>query len=182
MAEREPVEDHRIGAHGANLLEREGVAEEIALGEHDPLGIAGGAGRKDDGCQVVGLQAGFAAGQVRLHGRCRVSATLQEALPANFVRDAEQVGQGGADFLDFRILICIGHEDETHAGIVELETDLLGAERRVQGDVDGAGDENRHVGDQPLDAILRQDCDAVARLNAVQNQAGGTGENLISNT
>ncbi len=106
---------------------------------------------------------------------------LQETLPAlGLEADAEQVGQPGTDLLNLRMLSGVGHEHETHAGIVELEVDLLGAQRRVQRDVDGAGNEDRHVGDQPFEPILRQDRDTVARLDAMLHQRGRTCIDLVA--
>ena len=49
----------------------------------------------------------------------------------------------------------------------------------MQRHVDRAARQDRHVGDEPFEAILRQDRDAVAGLHAMLHQPRGTGRDLI---
>ena len=71
-----------------------------------------------------------------------------------------------------------GDDEPAHAGVAELEVDLTGGERGVRRHVDGGGGEDGHVGDEPFDAVLGQQADAVAGRNAGVNQGGGGGQRL----
>src|SRR6185437_7744346 len=57
---------------------------------------------------------------------------------------------------------------------------LPGRQRRVRRDVDGGGSQNGHVRDKPIDAVFRDDANAIARRNAALDERGGNSERFGS--
>ena len=145
---------------------------DVAVGEHGALGNAGGAAGVDDGGQIVrgdGVGAGIELRHAlrgtgiheRGHGeRAGIRGRLvheDDVLDLGFRLDGAQLGQlrGGGDECRFG------------PGVAEKKGDLPGGERGVDGNGDGAGEQDGEVGDGPLGAIFGKDGDAIAVGDAV---------------
>ena len=60
----------------------------------------------------------------------------------------------------------------SNAAIQQLILHLPGGKRGMRRDIDGAGRQDAHVGDEPLDAVFRQQTHAVALGDACHRQGG----------
>ena len=158
------------------------VGGEVAVGELDSLGLAGGAGGVDEGGEVVGLDGlelvveGLVAGFERgggLHDFGEAYGLVEGA----GVHDDEvlEVGAFGAAGLDFFVLLFGAHDGYFGAGILEHVDDVLGGAGGVEGDVGGSEGEHGHVGDGPLPAVFAEQDYAVAFADAPFGELLGEG-------
>ena len=85
-----------------------------------------------------------------------------------------------ADGQDLAELLQRRDEDRPRARVLELRSDLLRGERRVDRDGPSAGAEDGVVGHRPLRPVLRQDRDPVARLHAERVQPQGEGADRVA--
>ena len=140
------------------------------MGEHDALGVAGGAGGVDDGGEFVGFgEQGLPAPRLRAN-RVGGAVSLQR-LEREEIR-AGQIGVESADPFERRKLAPDrgnlgklgggGHEHRAGPRVLQDVVDLAGRQGRVDRHVHGAGGERREVGEGPLGPILRQNCHPVS--------------------
>ena len=187
------VREGEEGDAGVFVGEAEGgggvaqVGGHVAVGEHDALGLAGGAGGVDDGHGVAGTGAGderVEGGVGGLEGRGG-GHEVGEGVDGEGgggdgcgggVHD-DDVAEGGenAGELELCELVAGGEDEDLGGGVAEHVADLVGGEGGVEGDVDGAEGEGGEVGDGPLPAILAEEGDAVATLDAPVEEVGGEG-------
>ncbi len=156
--------------HREDLLRGEDVVEEVAVGEHDPLGVAGGARGVDEGGEVV-LREG---GRLAAHG----VAVGGEGLPALRPQLVERGGAGdgvgveaddvlqpreaGAHLGDLRRLGRVRDEHDLRLRVVEDVEHLRRGQRRVDRRVRRSGAQGGEVGEGPLRPVLGDDGDLVA--------------------
>ena len=143
--------------------------------EHHPFRVAGGPGRVHDGRQVGRPERGFATRQFRRVAGERLPAAAAEVVPGLHPRagrrgvkrgDARESRQLVTDLAHLVGLGGRGDEQPAGARIVHLEMDLAGAERNVRRNGDAPGRQDAEIGNQPLDAVLAKQADAVAGSEA----------------
>ena len=129
MAKRQPIEKDAIGPEIGDAGKRQQFADEIVLRQHHAFGIAGRAGRVMMVARSSGLscRCGPSFSFTGTPGR---SSALQETLPTIVIEDdaAIRPTRPRTSWI-FASWAAFGHEDETHAGIVELKLDLAGVQR-----------------------------------------------------
>ena len=168
----------------------EDVLHQVVVGEHDALGLTGGAGCVDDGHEVAGLDPIGAVPEGSLvilaHLRFYHFAEGADALFA-WTFDLDQMLDGAALFLDrdeFRHLLRILCHDNLGSRVLDLVGDLLRREGAVNGHIDGADREGGDVDHVPLGAVVREQhhpisCDH-AKLGEHTRQSSGSAEELSS--
>ena len=115
-AERRPLVVH----HREDLLRGEDVVEEVAVGEHDPLGVAGGARGVDEGGEVVSRHLGGAPAHRVGVGAERLPALRPQLVERRRPRggrgveadDVPEVRELRADLRDLRRLGRVRDEDD----------------------------------------------------------------------
>ena len=136
------------------------VRGQIAVAEHHAARAAGRAGG------VENRGEGLGAGGWGLGGRrCGLAQRWFVAAIALLVVDEENRASGNA-VRKLRQQVLARNEHQPCAAIGDLRGDLLAGERDVDRHVDGAGQVQRQVGDDPLVAVLGNVGDAVAGLDA----------------
>ncbi len=127
------------------------VEDDVAMREHDALGVPRRAGRIDDRRKVIGLHQGKDNARIRQPGK-RLDRKLQAGRVPELRPQLAGDEDGGAP--------CV-IEDVLNLSLGELGHD--GDDHRPQG---GDGE----VGDAPLRHVLREDGDAVSGTDAVPAQ------------
>ena len=165
------------------------VGRIVAVRQHDPLGVRGGARRIGDGGVVVvldslpdGKEAVALVGQV---GAAEPLEGSQRHLPRferNVAEDDDvlQLGQLADDAADFRQLV-LRNEDGLHLGVAQPEQQVvrlleLDRERHA----DAAGIEEAELRDNPGVAPLREDGYLLLGTDADGGQAGSHLERLLA--
>ena len=157
----------------------EAQVREVLVGQDRALGRARRARRVDDGCDVV-LREGFRAGEDTF------------AWGGRAVRD-EGVDGLGVQGEHVRVVAVfsfgcrahdLGHgdglgDDEVDVRVDEDVGDLVDGAGLVDGHGDEAGRPAREVEERPLVAGAAHDRDPVAGLEAVRDEAGGDGVDLV---
>ena len=163
-----------VAAEIDDLGQRQDVAREIGVAEHDALGPAGRSRSIDDGGQVPGPdRAGLsleAPGLLLLEAPAHLDDVREGVRPGRGVAldddDALERGKPAPDGLDLAPQIEVRADDDLRAGVVDDVPDLIGGERGVDGDGDGSGREGGEVGHDPLRPVLGEDGDPVAGPDA----------------
>ena len=195
----EDREDRIAAPHGPPGGDHHPLADEVVVGQHDPLRDAGGPAAVEDDGHLVGVHGGLR--------RLRVAPLHQVAPPADERigrdrRDLPPLGEVEADLLDERQVIGDAGEDqrlepglrldllefsvkgverqrEAALGRLEVEFDLLGGRQGV----DHARHDAQLVGgveaDDPLRAGGHGDRDPVALLHPQGGQRVGTPVDLF---
>ena len=184
---RHPLEDVRqrkereafvVGVHAEGLDRAHGVRGEVAVGEHDALGVAGGARGVDDRGQVVGPRPqrvipprgpahGLLPAEMHQLADGDDIRRIQVVVEPDDVAEARQVGADLADLLE---LPGVRHAEDRDPRVAQQELDLPGGKRRVDRHVDAPRREGRKVGVRPLRPVLRQDAHPVAGLQVELEQ------------
>ena len=138
------------------------IGEQIAMRQHHPLGVAGGAGGVDQRCQSVALRA------------WRGQLVIPALIPGDGVDTLLLTPEGnGGVAASLKLLhLPLFSEHQRHIGIIQYIGDSL---RRI-----GEIGRHRHrskpqdgkIGDQPLRAVVPKDADAITRLNSSGLQPG----------
>ncbi len=154
------------------------VGGDIAVGESDALGLAGGAGGVDERGQVMGLDGtdegiedGIAPGAVGI-GIVKQLAHGDGALGSGRIHhdDVLQLGLG-ADRVQLVELLASGDDGNAAAGVAHQLRDLLAGEGGVDGHIGGADGQSGKIGDRPLPAVLADEGDAVALFAPIRRNA-----------
>ena len=168
VVEGQEAEDAAVGGHGVDLFVCEEVGAHVAVGEHDALGVAGGAGGVDEGGPIVGFDGLLDLlhdGGVFLAAR---DARLEDFEHAVLALDACQgedggrvvhLGEGGTDAIEEDV---VADEDVACLAVIEDIMVVVGAEGGIDGHVDDTGHCQRHVDEVPLGAVGGHGDDAVA--------------------
>ncbi len=179
VRERQKRNAHIAGVEGVFVARVVLIGGDITVGEHHPLGFAGGAGRVDKGGQVFGFN------------RLRQRVEDRIALAAALVGPGEQLAEGdrargrgnrihdhdafemgsGADRVELVVLLAGGDDGDAATGILDQHGDLVAGQGGINGDVGGADGERGEVGDGPFPAILSDEGNTVAFLHAPLEQS-----------
>ncbi len=181
MAERQQGKDAVLVIEVEYPAEFQDVGHDVGMGEHDALGRPGGAGGVDDGGHVLrtdSLTNLLIWGRVALPGLFPLLAQTVEAPQAvgfgffqvHDHRDLE-TGNLRLNFPDLLQLFRGGQDDDLDAGVVEEALDLVRGQRRIDGNVDGAGGKDGDVRNQPFGPVFRQERNAVSRLHSQIHQS-----------
>ncbi|OPZ68635.1 MAG: hypothetical protein BWY83_02248 [bacterium ADurb.Bin478] len=154
------------------------VIDDVALRQHDPFRVAGGAGGVDDGSEVLLL------GSRQFGGRRFGAFFLQEfavkravaffsALGAQIFQRENHQRHGGQLF-QF-VPVFLADKDSLAAGMADDVTDIVFRKagqdrhryRRHGGD--------REIGDGPVGTVVPQQSDAISRFHAQRGQFDGEG-------
>jgi len=181
VGEREE-RDRQIGA-GAEIEFNAGVGDigaEIGVGEHDALGLTGGAGSVDErgelagknfgGAEAVGGDFGGTGGgdqrfvMEEVGGEIGADACNNDLL--NFL-------EGVADREEFLELFLAGDEDDLRAAVIEDVAHAVGGFVEVDGDGNAAGAADGEIGGVPFGAVGRKEADAVAGFYAEFDEGVG---------
>lgn len=152
VTEGKPVEDHVVECMGLDLQRRQGIADQVAVGQHDSLRVPRRAGRVHDRGEIVWPEHRLAPPQLRFELAPYAPAMLQEAGPGSHSRrgrrrriiafleenDSLHQRQLAADLLDFLELLPVGDKEPTRTGIGELKMDLPSRQRRMRGTLTAA--------------------------------------------
>ena len=158
------------------------IGGDVAVGEHDSLGLTGGPGGVDESGQILWFDLGATQPLLHIDGRSR--GALEErresggwVFQVGYVIHHDDVLELclASDGLDSAVLGFRGHNGYAGAGVVEQSGDLVRGQGGINGDVRGAKDQGGEVDDWPLPSILRKDCDAVAFENAPGAEGVGEG-------
>ncbi len=185
----QPAQQHVGRPVGRSVDDRLSIAQQVAVRQHHALGLAGGARGVHEGGQRLPVQLRLAPGQFAGQRPQSTPAARQERSPgadagrqiaAQRVKsdDAAQAGQVVAHLAELVELAAGRDKQPAGAGVGQLIANLLRGQGGVGRDIDGGGAEHAHVGDQPFQAVLGEQADAVARLDAGVGQGGGTGQGI----
>ena len=176
-------------------VRRADLVHVVAVGEHHPLGLAGGPGGVDDRGQLLRLaQVDLPVHEVRLPGE-QLPALVQhfpegqDAHPilAGGVFDESRVhdDQGlqplerlahGEDLFQLRLILG---QAEGALGVLQDVLDLHGRRIRAARHVGRSDALQGQVGHQPLGHVVGDDADVVAPLDPYAAQAGGEGAHVL---
>ena len=81
VAEGKPVQEDVVGLERVVLVDRFGVRQEVAVREHHPLGVAGGAAGVDDRGEVVAAEGGFSLAHEARAKAAVTGAGVDQAFP-----------------------------------------------------------------------------------------------------
>ncbi|OPZ26678.1 MAG: hypothetical protein BWZ01_01998 [Deltaproteobacteria bacterium ADurb.BinA179] len=175
VGERQEREEHvvageKIGIDGMELVD---VGNEVLVGEHDALGIAGGAGGVDDGGYVVdvdGLEPLVELILVRVSApffHCRVQ--VRDARPpVSEVVEDNHLPEVGKIVLDGQHLLhVINCSRKAYDGVrvVDNVAAFLRGVGRIDGHVDRPYGENGEIRHPPLIPVGREQGDLFPRLD-----------------
>lgn len=170
---------------------RLGGGEDVAVGEHHALGLAGGAGGVEHDADVfggLGRDAGADVGMDGLGGGAAggldlgIGVKMAVVVAAQAARiEVDHPLQGVQAALDLEHLVdllLVAGDDEAGAAVVEDESHLLGHGVLVERHGDGAA--ALGGGHRPVErgAVAADDGDVVAGLQAEGVEAGGEVEDL----
>ncbi len=119
MAQGQPAEDEIVGMMAGEVVAHRGIADQIAMREHDSLGIAGRSRGVHDRGKVVRGKLGFSFRQLDLLFGQGSSSSLEEGAPTNHIvhmkvgvkdNDATQHRQIALNLANFVELGERGHE------------------------------------------------------------------------
>ena len=150
--------------------------QDVAVGQHAALGRTGGAGRVDDGGDVIGADGVEPALQLGLLDLAGAGSHVGDRggvagrLHAHDVLEAGQLAAHRLDLLELRRVL---DDDRAGAGVVDHVAALLGRVRVVDRHDDDAGGQQGGVGQRPFRARLAQQRHAVAGLEAERDEAAG---------
>ena len=156
------------------------VGGDVAVGEGDALGLAGGAGGVNERGQIAGLDGadegiedGIALGAAGI-GIVNQLAHGDGALGSGRIHhdDAFQLGLG-ADRVKLVELLARGNDGNAAAGVAHQFRYLLAGEGGVDGNIRGADGQSSKIGDHPLPAVLADEGDAVALFRAHPQKCRG---------
>ncbi len=205
--ERQPLEDvaereerHRlvVPADLHDRVHRHQVREDVPVREHHALGVARRARGVNDGGDVLRAQApgpllvltrqrrvGADARATLLHDRLQgvhgraAGRGSGDPLRRRDHDHGREVGQLRRQPEQLGELDVVGHHHDLDAGVAEDELGLRRGQRRVDGNVDGAGGQDRKVGNGPFRAALADQPHAVAALDAEPAQTEAQGPDLL---
>ena len=167
------------------------VARHVAVGEHHPLGLPGGARRVDDRGQLVrgdgggaflvlpaeavfrhqpavAALGGFGEAQLLVSGRALTARRRSRGAIHDHHRG--QVLELVPHRTYLGRLHLVGHHHDPGAGIGENVADLPLGQRRVYRRGDRPGGERRKVGDDPFRTAVGHDRNPVARLHPERSE------------
>ena len=183
VEERQDSEQGVSGTDGDEPADALELGGEIAVGEHDALGIAGGSRGVDDGRDIVGLDG--SRGEIRR----RVEGDFKDAGQAG-VRASSSRGElngvsGGGllgDGFFGNMEAALVGEEQGCAGVGQELGDLRGGEGGVEGNGDVAAGDDSQVGGDPggtvegEDGAARAAGDAASDAGAKQPVSHGVGD------
>ena len=158
--------------------------DEVAVGQHDPFGLPGGAGGVDDGGDVAGLDGGgplLEDPRVRTGiGGARLAQLvvgddarlLAGALPGHD-HDGLQQRELVTDLEHLVELVAVLHDHHRRLGVPDDMAHLAGGVRHVDGGAAGPGRQDGEVGEDPLRTVLREQGDRRTRRHAEADQPVG---------
>ena len=151
------------------------------MGQHDPLGLACGAGSIDEGGKVFRKDVVGAAVKGGIAGPCflstsRTSDERQHGICGSlFIHEDDAFDRGlRARLHNFFILAASGDDGNACGRVGQENRCLVGGQRRVDGDVDGSEGECCEIGNGPLPAIFAEDGDALPLGDAQAVKASAT--------
>ncbi len=175
VRQREEGERDRVARDRDHLAGGRDVRDEVRVREHRALRLPRGARRIDDRGDVLGLYPGRALLEDRRAHLERRAALVRERVEREVSRLRRRARVEGDDVVERRALrldledlaelLDRGHEDRLRAAVVHEGRDLVRGKRRVDRDGPGARAEDGVVGHRPLRPVLREDRDAVSRLD-----------------
>ena len=171
VEQRQHRQVHRLHAHPGRRAQVAAVPEVHAVGDHRPLGVAGGARRVHDGHHVVvgqRLAPGHLAG---LGGQRRLIRVGGGGLvDAQQVADVAALLQGAGRLGELRIV-----DQQQRRAVVEDVFQLGGGETPVQQHRDAAGAAAGELQVEILDAVVRQQRHPLTAADAQRLQVRGHG-------
>ena len=179
MVEGEEREDAAVGGHGVDLFVGDEVAADVAVGEHDTLGVASGARGIDKRHPVVGLDGVFEVGDDRAVFLAAGNTGFEDFEGAGVTFDRSE----GVDFgLLLHFLNC--REDALEEDVVadqnifgfavgeDVEV-VVGAEGGIDWHMDHACKGKSHVDEIPFRAVGGDGYHFVAWLEPQFEEAAG---------
>ena len=162
------------------------VGGDVAVGEGNAFGLAGGAGGVDERGQIVrldgvseGVEDRIALGTARI-GVAQHLAEGDGAFGSGGIHhhDAFEVGlvAHGGELVE---LHARGDDGDAAAGVANLLRDLLAGEGGIEGDVGRADGERGKVGNDPLPAVFADERDAIALFRAELEKRSGQGAHAL---
>ena len=138
------------------------------MGEHDPLGLPGGARSIDEGSQILRLDCETAQPTLHVHGGCGSICILEQRGERRAFRAGDIVHDD--DALELRpaadggnlVVLCLGrYHGDASTGIDQQFGDLFSCERGIDGHIRRAQHQGSEVHHRPFPAIFGQQGDAV---------------------
>ena len=180
MGQRQPQVLHVIGAQDPDRVNRGPLVGPVVVDQPRALRHAGGAGRIDEGGEVLRLEPGDAVGDRRGALGEQGAAALCELIHGQHTvpvsgsverDDRPHIGQVRPG--EFRDLIVVLREHHHGTGVAQDERDVILLRRRIDGGRRAAGAHHRQIGEDPFEP--RRGCDRypVLDLDAEREQPGG---------
>src|SRR5260221_7117500 len=156
------------------------VGAEIGVGEHDALGLTGGAGGIDEGGELAGQDFGGAEtiggdfGRAGGGDQCFVAEEIDgEIITRAGDDDLLDFFQRIADGEKFLKLLMAGDEDYLGAAVIQNVGHAVGGFVEVDGNGDATGAADGEVGGVPFGAVGGEETDAVAGFYAEFDEGVG---------
>ena len=164
VIDRQGVEKHVAGPEAPGIDEREGVRDEVRVGEHRALRAAGRAGRIEDRGEIVG--ASLNPRKIR---RLSLGKLDQRTPPGRVERfDRRALGECRDTGSPRRVA-----DDQPRFGVADEIGKLGKRVGGVEGQIDRPGAQAGEIEDERLGGLLGLDGDAVARFDAAGAESVG---------
>ncbi len=186
VGERQVADEAVRAAYGQDLPRLLRDEEEVALGQHHALRLAGGARGVDERGHVVRPRGGSAATDLGVVGFLPPGEEIRPAddtrARRHLVHQHDRLQPGRRLSAGLEPLERFAVLDHRHHGLRVLGdvAALLGGAVRVDPGRARPHRDRREVGDEPLRAVLGQDHDPLARLDAGRHEGTGGSTDAVA--